>query len=324
VKEQTILDLFISDIRRKSRFPHWSLRWMFWLFFFLTPTPLILNLIFELVYPKTMFWMVAYFGAILLFLIGVATTNSIRYNRKINRVSKDEPYEQRYYTAVGTMIPIGGFILYFTYYLCMIPFTYQPNYVFTLKPSKQLEMEMNDLLGADTLGYTPYDYLLDTQEVTYVTDGVSSMRMGMIGGFIRRDEGYVKFERDDLDYLKAIEKQEAFKLTILNGKCYLYAEVDRFEPRVINHPKFKLPIEIRSGPRGGMLVDTLGVYYERQRECVQSDHFSQNEWDSAKYLALQANIQYPYIYKEVISYKKALRRIYNFTLNHFDSRISDF
>jgi len=324
VKEQTILDLFISDIRRKSRFPHWSLRWMFWLFFFLTPTPLILNLIFELVYPKTMFWMVAYFGSILLFLIGVSTTNSIRYNRKINRFSKGEPYEQRYYTAVGTMIPIGGFILYFTYYLCMIPFTYQPNYVFTLKPSKQLEMEMNDLLGADTLEYTAYDYSLDTQEVTYVTDGVSSEYTGMIWNFIDRPKRYVKLGDEDLSYLFSIEKKEPFRLIIADGECYLQAKVEKVEARVINHPEFKTPIVINRDERGAMLVNTKGAFRVRQGECTNTFSYGSTETDVPKSYALDAFVQYQHIYRGVSDYTSVDRLVMDFSLDHFDNRVSGF
>jgi len=308
----------------QARFPHWSLRWIFWVAIVLVPVPSILSVAYGVFYPKTAFWLGIYFLSIVAFLAGVSAITSVRHNRRIFGVKKDEPYDQRYWSAIGGSIPIGAFFVYFTYYLCAIPFGHEPNYVFTLKPSKQLEMELNDLLGADTLEYTPFDYSLDTQEVTYVTDGVNYDYIGMLGNFVSRREKYVDLDKADLDYVFSIRKKEPFSLTIIDKKCFFTADVENFEPRVINNSAFKIPIVITKGIDGEMLVGTQGAYYPRWDGCRNSDPRSPIKWDPKKYLALQAYIQYPAIYFGVMDYKKVLRRKYDFTLEHFDSRISSF
>ena len=309
---------------RQARFPHWSLRWVFWGAILLVPVPSVLSVVYKAFYPKTAFWLSIYILSVVAFLAGVSAIASVRHNRKVYHVKKDEPYEQRYWNAIGGSVPVGAFFIYFTYYLCMIPFTYQPNYVFTLKPSKQLEMELNDLLGADTLEYTPFDYSLDKQEVTYVTDGVSYEYIGMLGNFVSRPEKYVTLSDDDLDYVFAIKKKEPFKLTIIENECFLQAKVEPFRPRVIEHPKFRTPIDISSGDGGEMLVSTLGGFRNKHGKCIKSFPYSSKVVDVPKGYSLEAYIQYPALFSGLDDYYSTRRLVFDYSLRHFDSRISDF
>ena len=322
--EQESKYFLVREFSRNFRFPHWSLRWAFWLTVVIIPPFLIFSAATRFVYPKTTFWLCIYLLSITGFAGMAAVVNSVLYNRKIWFVDKSEPYHQRYYTAIGVMVPFGAFFLYFTYYLCMIPFTYQPNYVFTLKPSKQLEMELNDLLGADTLEYTPFDYSLDKQEVTYVTDGVSYEYIGMLGNFVSRPEKYVTLSDDDLDYVFAIKKKEPFKLTIIENECFLQAKVEPFRPRVIEHPKFRTPIDISSGDGGEMLVSTLGGFRNKHGKCIKSFPYSSKVVDVPKGYSLEAYIQYPALFSGLDDYYSTRRLVFDYSLRHFDSRISDF
>ena len=322
--EQESKYFLVREFSRNFRFPHWSLRWAFWVVMAIFLPFVLYSAETRFIYPKTTFWIGVYLLAIIAFLGAVAAVTSVRYNRKQWSVDDSEPFERRYYNAIGAAVPVGVFIVYFTYYLCSIPFTYQPNYVFTVKPSKQLEMELNDLLGADTLEYTPFDYSLDKQEVTYVTDGVSYEYIGMLGNFVSRPEKYVTLSDDDLDYVFAIKKKEPFKLTIIENECFLQAKVHSFEPRIINHLEFKTPIEVRSGVGGEMTVGVRGAFYYKYGSCKDVYPYSSNKSDSVKEYALEAYIQYPSLFKNLVDYRREDRMVLDFSLVHFDSRISGF
>ncbi|WP_250656129.1 hypothetical protein [Alkalimarinus coralli] len=218
----------------------------------------------------------------------------------------------------------GPFIVYFTGYLATIPFGHAPNYVFTLKPSPQLEMELNHLLGDDTIEYTPFDYSLDEQEITYVTDGVDWSKLVMILRPRNSPQDIVKLNQPDLDYVNKIKKQEPFELKIVDGVCYFFAQVNQFKPRIINHPKFKTPIIVKAGDPGEMLVDARGAFFAEYNECEDVYPYGSADADPSKEIALEAYFQYPSIHKDIEKYQTYDRRTFTFTLARFDSFIANF
>ncbi|MFD2232166.1 hypothetical protein, partial [Alkalimarinus sediminis] len=230
-------------------------------------------------------------------------------------------YEHQRHKIVAAALPIGAATLYFTGYLFTIPFGHAPNYTFTLKPSPQLEMELNHLLGEDTIEYTPFDYSLDEQEITYVTNGIDSVFFDMIARSLKYPDKIVTLTKEDLAYTNAINKHRPFTFKVINGRCYLSAPVESFSPRIIDHPKFDTPIIITAGKEGEMLVDANGAYNVRFKAC--GDRYSTGS-DFLKRYAIEAYLQYPHIYKSNLKHVKVYRPTITLTLEHFDEHITNF
>ncbi|WP_250656127.1 hypothetical protein [Alkalimarinus coralli] len=217
----------------------------------------------------------------------------------------------------------GPFIVYFTGYLATIPFGHAPNYVFTLKPSPQLEMELNHLLGDDTIEYTPFDYSLDEQEITYVTNGVDSMILNMIERPKRSPETIVTLSERDLEYVTSIRTLTPFKFEIVEKTCYLSANTYDLKPHTIGHPDFKTPIRIKPGEKGSMNVSVEGVFEVKHGSCNEVPGYSQ-EYDPVKEIALEAYFRYPYTYSDIFKYRVEKRPTFTMTIARFDWFISNF
>ena len=303
-------------------FPHWTLYRLFWLSLLMIPVPMLFAGHSGPISYKTGYALSVYMMFIFALVYMLAAFIGYKYTHIHGGGVKN--YEHRRNKVIAVMVPIGAATLYFTGYLFTIPFGHAPNYTFTLKPSPQLEMELNHLLGDDTLEYTPFDYSLDEQEITYVTDGVNVSYIQMISNFIRRPEKYVALNKNDLEYFLAIEKLEPFQSIMLDGQCYLQAKTLSFEPRIINHSQFKTPIIIERSADGSMIVNAKGVLYARGKKCEYSFPYGSKVSDIAKSYAVEAYIQFPKIYNGVFNYSKVLRREYNFSPEHFDSLISSF
>lgn len=303
-------------------FLHWSLYALFWVTAALIPMSFFWTVIFDEISPKTQLWIGAYIIMVFTFNILLASFVGFKYTHTQRGGVKN--YESQRYRVLGIMIPIGAAVVYCTGFLFTIPFTEAPNYVFTLKPSKQLEMELNHMMGAGIIEYTPFDYSLDKQKVIYVADRDNASELWMIGSFSRRPEKYVELEADDFSYLLAIKKMEPFELVMLDGGCYFQARVEEMESRTINHPRFKTPVILEMTNDGKMRVDTKGAFFVSGRGCENALSYGKSDSDASKALALQAYIKYPNIYDGVIDYDTVRRRTYDFTLEHFDSRISGF
>ena len=303
-------------------FPHWTIYGLFWISLVLVPVPMSFAHHSGPISYKTGLALGTYLIFIFCLVYMLAAFMGYKYTHTQEGGVKN--YEHQRHKIVAAALPIGAATLYFTGYLFTIPFGHAPNYTFTLKPSPQLEMELNHLLGNDTIEYTPFDYSLDEQEITYVTNGVDWSYTQMISDFLRQPEKYVALNKDDLDYLFSIEKLEPFHPTILNEQCYLQTKAANFEPRVINHPQFKTPILIERSPDGHMLVNAKGILYAWGNKCTHSFPYGSTNSDISKSNAIEAYIQYPNIYRGVISYNKSYRRDYDFSLQHFDSMISSF
>ncbi|WP_250656124.1 hypothetical protein [Alkalimarinus coralli] len=218
----------------------------------------------------------------------------------------------------------GPFIVYFTGYLATIPFGHAPNYVFTLKPSPQLEMELNHLLGDDTIEYTPFDYSLDEQEITYVTDGVSSDLIEIIDRNIYKPDKIATLSKEDINYLFSITPIAPFHLGIRHGECYMIGQVEEFSAREINHTSFKTPITISRSEHGEMLIDTKGVYFISGGVCSNEFVYNPELSDPLKRFAITAYVLYPSIYRGVVDYDITLRQKLSFSLERFDNAIANF
>ena len=233
-------------------------------------------------------------------------------------------YQNKRYRVMGAMLGTGPAIIYFTGYLFTIPFGHAPNYTFTLKPSPQLEMELNHLLGDDTLEYTPFDYSLDEQEITYVTDGVGSSRIEIIDRNIYKPFNIATLSEVDLNYLFSVNTVAPFNLGIRNSECFLIGKAGEFSIREIHHDSFKSPITISRSKQGEILVDTKGVYFMSDGECSNEFIYNSELSDPLKRFAITAYILYPHIYRRVHDYDIALRRKLNFSLERFDNAIANF
>ncbi|WP_250656132.1 hypothetical protein [Alkalimarinus coralli] len=300
-------------------FPHWALYWLFWFSLVMIPVPMSFAHHSGPISYRTGLFLGTYFTLITFFLAMLASYIGYKYTQSKGRTVPD--YQNKRYRVMGAMLGTGPFILYFTGYLITIPFGHAPNYVFTLKPSPQLEMELNHLLGDDTIEYTPFDYSLDEQEVTYVTNGIDSMFFDIIARPRKYPEKIVTLTKGDLAYTSAINKHRPFDFKVINGHCYISTPVESFTPRVIDHPKFESPITISIGKEGEMLVDANGAYNVRFNAC--GDRYSVGS-DFFKRYALEAYLQYPHIYKSNLKHIKVYRPTITLTLEHFDEHISNF
>ncbi|MFD2232155.1 hypothetical protein, partial [Alkalimarinus sediminis] len=204
-----------------------------------------------------------------------------------------------------------------------IPFGHAPNYTFTLKPSPQLEMELNHLLGEDTIEYTPFDYSLDEQEITYVTNGVDSMVFNMIERPRRNPETIAALSEEDLNYVTSLRKLSPFTFLIVKNECYLSANTHDFIPHTIEHPKFKTPIRISQDEHKRINVSVEGVFQFRHDSCREVPSYSQ-EYDPVKEIALEAYFKYPYTYKHIFKYRTEKRTTFTMTIARFDWFISNF
>ena len=303
-------------------FPHWSIYGLFWGALIILPMPTFFSAYVGSISYKTGYALTVYITFIFSLVYFLAAFNGYKYTHTHGKGVNN--YQHQRNKIVAIMVPMGAATLYFTGYLITIPFGQAPNYIFTLKPSPQLEMELNHLLGDDTIEYTPFDYSLDEQEITYVTDGVDVKHIQIISNFIHRPEKYVALNKDDLEFLWAVQKLEPLHPVILDGQCYLQAKAVNVEPRVIKHTQFKTPIIIQRSAEGYMLINAKGVLYPRGSKCEYSFPYGSEDNDLTKSYAIEAYIQFPNIYNDVFKYSKTLRREYNVTLEHFDIHISNF
>lgn len=242
-------------------FPHWSIYGLFWGALIILPMPTFFSAYVGSISYKTGYALTVYITFIFSLVYFLAAFNGYKYTHTHGKGVNN--YQHQRNKIVAIMVPMGAATLYFTGYLITIPFGQAPNYIFTLKPSPQLEMELNHLLGDDTIEYTPFDYSLDEQEITYVTDGVRSKFFEVISRPRRYPDKIVALETSEVEYLSAIEKLEPFSFKVLAGTCFLSAQVRSFISRTIDHTKFEFPIDISKGQKGEMLVNVSGAYEVR-------------------------------------------------------------
>ena len=302
-------------------FPHWTLYGLFWVSLVLVPVPMSFAHHSGPISYKTGLALGTYLIFIFCLVYMLAAFMGYKYTHTHGGVKN---YAHQRHKIVAAALPIGAATLYFTGYLITIPFGHAPNYVFTLKPSPQLEMELNHLLGDDTIEYTPFDYSLDEQEITYVTDGVDSSRIEVIDRNIYKPDKIATLSKEDINYLFSINTITPFHLGIRHGKCVIIGQVEEFSTREISHTSFKTPITISRSEHGEMLIDTKGMYFISDNQCSNEFIYNPELSDPLKRFAITAYVLYPNIYRGIIDYDIALRRKLNFSLEHFDNAISNF
>ncbi|UZE96098.1 hypothetical protein [Alkalimarinus alittae] len=97
-------------------------------------------------------------------------------------------------------------------------------------------------MGDDSIEYTPFDYSLDEQVVTYVTGGVRSTNEDTLFRTVNYKDDIAKIPKADLEYALSLVKETNFHSVIYKNKCYYKAKVSNFSPHAINSSKFKTPI----------------------------------------------------------------------------------
>ncbi|MFD2232154.1 hypothetical protein [Alkalimarinus sediminis] len=303
-------------------FPHWTLYGLFWFSLVMIPIPISFADHSGPINYRTGLILSAYFNLITFFLAMLASYIGYKYTQTEGAGVAN--YQNKRYRVMGAMLGTGPLILYFTGYLITIPFGHAPNYTFTLKPSPQLEMELNHLLGEDTIEYTPFDYSLDEQEITYVTNGIRSKNADILFRTVNHKDKIVKISSQDMKYILDLVKGTNFFAGMYNGKCYYQAKIQNFLPREIYSDDFKSPIKLISLDNGNAGIDTKGVFEVERGKCDSVFSYNSTEFDYEKKNAIESYILYPHIYFEVVSLTSAKRPTLDFSLSNFDNQISNF
>ncbi|UZW75096.1 hypothetical protein [Alkalimarinus sediminis] len=303
-------------------FPHWTLYGLFWVSLVLVPVPISFAHHSGPISYKTGLALGTYLIFIFCLVYMLAAFMGYKYTQTQGGGVKN--YEHQRHKIVAAALPIGAATLYFTGYLITIPFGHAPNYTFTLKPSPQLEMELNHLLGEDTIEYTPFDYSLDEQEITYVTNGIRSKNADILFRTVNHKDKIVKISSQDMKYILDLVKGTNFFAGMYNGKCYYQAKIQNFLPREIYSDDFKSPIKLISLDNGNAGIDTKGVFEVERGKCDSVFSYNSTEFDYEKKNAIESYILYPHIYFEVVSLTSAKRPTLDFSLSNFDNQISNF
>jgi len=324
---------FINE-GRDVVFPY---RWSYWLFCagliaFVLVFP-VFGVALGVITPGATYWLGIYCICIIATTLGMSFFHGLKCMKK--RGAYVNGYKFRRVLAGAGIVFFAWFPIYFTVFLVQIPFGTQPNYVFTLKPSKALEMEVNQLMGDDIVEYTPFDYSLDEQVVVYKTNTLLSLSDGMLWRLVHKPEGRIPaLKAKDVAFGLSLIRSEFYdvkRVSQFDGACVFIFNMDKPLTSVVSSEivgDFNGSIVVKSDAESSskLYVSAEGVYspYHDSDKCYDTREEGDDTPNRTKRYVTEALFLYPHIYHDIAGYKEVDRHTFTFTLEHFDDYIANY